>query len=218
MGRLVFRSLFFLVALAACGQNIARQPDHSETLHLAKPAIYLYPEKAIDVTVKLKLDGQLVGTYPELDPVTGAWNVVAYPDGSMLDKLDGRKYSYLFWEGDSGAFAIDFSSGFVVAGSDVRPFFRKTLTKLGLSASEINDFIVYWYPVLRNNPYNLIHFAGKEYRRVAHLEISPQPDTELRVFMTYRALDSPIVVSAQKIAPLVRRGFTVVEWGGAGVK
>ena len=47
------------------------------------------------------------------------------------------------------------------------------------------------------------------------LEISPQPDSVIRVLMLYKPLDSPIAVREQTLTTPERTGFTVVEWGGA---
>jgi hypothetical protein len=39
----------------------------------------------------------------------------------------------------------------------------------------------------------------------------------LRVFMVWKKLDGPLEVKPQKIEPFHRKGFTVVEWGGAEI-
>jgi len=36
----------------------------------------------------------------------------------------------------------------------------------------------------------------------------------LRVFTTFTPLDEPFEIEEQILAPFVRRGFAVVEWGG----
>jgi len=43
----------------------------------AKPAIYLYPEKEMDLSVKFKVNGSLTFSYPKY---LSGWNVTAYPD------------------------------------------------------------------------------------------------------------------------------------------
>ena len=45
--------------------------------------------------------------------------------------------------------------------------------------------------------------------------IRDRPDTVIRVFMDYEALDAPMKNIEPKLITPVRRGFTVVEWGGA---
>ena len=179
-----------------------------------KPVIYLYPEAEAEVTVRLDYKGRLTCTYPAPDP-DGAWRVTARPDGTLTDK-QGREYSYLFWEGASDGNPPDFSRGFVVKGSDTAAFLREKLAYMGLTPREYNEFIVYWLPRMQDNPWNLIAFQGKNYTDSAPLTVTPRPDSVLRVFMAYRPLNAPVSVPQQELTPFVRKGFTLVEWGGQG--
>ncbi len=180
----------------------------------SKPAIYLYPEAETEVSVRLEYQGRLTCTYPAPDP-DGAWRVTARPDGTLTDK-QGREYSYLFWEGASDETHPDFSRGFVVRGSDTAAFLREKLAYMGLTPREYNEFIVYWLPRMQGNPWNLIAFQGRNYTDSAPLTVTPEPDSVLRVFMAYRPLATPIVVPPLELTPFVRKGFTLVEWGGQG--
>ena len=182
--------------------------------NFAKPVIYLYPEAEMEVTVRLEYQGRLTCTYPAPDP-DGAWRVTARPDGTLTDK-QGREYSYLFWEGASDGTPPDFSRGFVVRGSDTAAFLREKLAYMGLTPREYNEFIVYWLPRMQDNPWNLIAFQGKNYTDSAPLTVTPEPDSVLRVFMAYRPLATPVAVPPQELTLFVRRGFTLVEWGGQG--
>ena len=180
----------------------------------AKPVIYLYPEAETEVTVRLEYKGRLTCTYPAPDP-DGAWHVTARPDGTLTDR-QGREYSYLFWEGASDGTPPDFSRGFVVRGSDTAAFLREKLAYMGLTPREYNEFIVYWLPRMQDNPWNLIAFQGRNYTDSAPLTVTPRPDSILRVFMAYHPLNAPVSVPLQELTPFVRRGFTLVEWGGQG--
>ncbi len=182
-----------------------------------KPVIYLYPEHEQDTVVQLDYAGKLVADYPALDQELGGWKVTAYPDAHLVDPRDGKEYSYLFWEGE-GKQRWDLSTGFVVKGSETRTFLQEILPRLGLTPREYNEFIVFWYPLMQNNRFNLIHFAGKEYTDTAKLTVTPEPDTVIRVFMVWKPLATAISIPAQQFAPTKRKGFTVVEWGGAKVK
>lgn len=179
-----------------------------------KPVIYLYPEKTMDVSVKLDYAGDLTVTYPTYD---NGWQVTAQPDGTLTNHADGLEYSYLFWEGN-GQLEVDFSEGFVVKGEDTAAFLQKTLSDMGLTPKEYNDFIVYWLPFMQENAYNLISFQQENYTEQAKLDIHPAPDSVLRVFMAFRSLEKPIEVKPQEFQPFERNGFTVVEWGGTEVK
>ena len=81
---------------------------------------------------------------------------------------------------------------FCVAGSDTAAFLEETLAALGLSEPEANAFIVYWLPRMRDNAYNLITFQQDAYTNAAKLDIEPAPDTVIRVFMVWQALDKAI--------------------------
>jgi hypothetical protein len=180
----------------------------------AKPVIYLYPTKQEDVSIKIELNGMLTCSYPEYGD---GWNVTAYPDGMLINKSDGREYSYLYWEG-KGAADWDMSQGFVVKGSDTVSFLQDKLEYLGLTAKELNEFIVYWLPLMKDNKYNLITFQTTAYENNAKLNITPKPDSILRVFMAYKALDNYIEIPEQRLRTFKRNGFTAVEWGGTEVK
>ncbi|MCX5700945.1 MAG: hypothetical protein NTZ63_05340 [Candidatus Omnitrophica bacterium] len=180
-----------------------------------KPVIYLYPARQQQVSVRLEYQGDIFVSYPEYDKNLKGWDVTAYPDGRIVNSSDKAEYSYIFWEGlPSQPTQWDFSKGFIVEGEKIAPFLQDTLGKLGLTPKEYNEFIVYWYPKMKNNKYNLIHFAQAEYEKLAPLEVTPKPDSVLRIFMVYKALDKKIDIVPQEIKPFVRSGFAVVEWGG----
>lgn len=178
-----------------------------------KPVIYLYPEKQTEVSVKLELDGGLTCTYPEYK---GGWNVTAEPDGTLTDST-GQTYNYLYWEGKTFA-QYDLSKGFCVKGKDTAKFLEYALKNLGLNRKEANEFIVYWLPLMQDNPYNIISFQTDIYTDAAKLEISPKPDTLIRVFMAWQASDNYVELPEQTLLAPERNGFTVIEWGGTEIK
>lgn len=178
-----------------------------------KPVIYLYPEKQTQLSVRLSLNGSLSCTYPAYN---NGWNVLANPDSTLIDEK-GQSYNYLYWEGDVYA-EYDMSRGFCVRGEDTAEFLEIALDKLGLTRREANEFIVYWLPLMQNNPYNLISFQGKEYTDNAVLEISQTPDTLIRVFMVWKPLTEYIEIAPQELDAPERNGFVVVEWGGAKIE
>jgi hypothetical protein len=177
-----------------------------------KPVIYLYPETETEVSVKLQLDGKLTCTYPAYN--TG-WNITAAPDGTLTDG-NGQTYNYLYWEGETAA-VWDMSKGFCVKGEDTAAFLEDALAKLGLNRKEANEFIVYWLPLMEQNPYNIISFQTDVYTNAAQLQVEPAPDTLIRVFMAWRAADAFTALEEQELTAPERTGFTVVEWGGTAV-
>ncbi len=178
-----------------------------------KPVIYLYPESVTEVSVKLKLDGELTCTYPKYE---SGWNVTASPDGTLTD-AEGQSYNYLYWEGITNV-EYDLSKGFCIKGEDTADFLEDALEKLGLNRREANEFIVYWLPLMEHNPYNVISFQTDIYTDAAKLTVTPEPNTLIRVFMAWQGTDEYISLPEQEFTAPSRKGFTVVEWGGAEVK
>lgn len=179
-----------------------------------EPLIYLYPKYPIEVKIFLdKVD--LTKTEPDYN---GGWRLIAYPNGDIYSPIKQRKYPYLFWEGSAPLPSSPVAQE-VVEQAEVHNYFENTLTILGLNNKEKQDFEKYWEPKFNNSPYYLISFYdAKQINQVAPLNIIPSPDTTIRLLMTYEEIDNNKV----KITPMrldnyqtpLRRGFTVVEWGG----
>lgn len=178
-----------------------------------KPVIYFYPEEETKILVNLDFEGRLTATYPEYN---GGWKVTATPDGTLFDE-SGKEYYCLYWEGISDT-EYDFSKGFCVPGNKTAAFLEDSLSKLGLSPREANEFIIYWLPRLEQNAYNLISFQNEIYTNSAKLDICPAPDTLIRVFMAWKPLDEPVEIEPQELTSPERKGFVAVEWGGTEVK
>ena len=179
-----------------------------------KPLIYLYPTKEEEIIVKLKNDELLTVTYPEYK---GKWDVIAKEDGTLLDKETKREYYGLFWEGRNKKTKRE-EEGFVVEGKKASIFLEEKLKVLGLTDKEANEFILFWYPILKENKYNYIRFeTEEEINHYMPLEITPKPDTVIRILMEYEPLDKRIKVKEQALTTKERIGFTVVEWGGTKI-
>ena len=185
-----------------------------EEWYIHAPIIYLYDDECREATVKLDLNGELTCTYPTYND---GWTVKTSPDGTLTD-ANGRKYEYLFWEADLNM-EPDTTRGFCVKNSDTAAFLEEALAELGLSDTEANTFIMYWLPVMEENPYNMIYFQTDVYENAAKLEVTPTPDTIVRVNMFFQASDEYVEIEEQDLSSMnpsldERKGFVVVEWGG----
>lgn len=184
-------------------------PGSLNPYEVYKPVIYLYPEEETEVSVTLDLDGFFTFTEPAYED---GWTVTAAPDGTLTDR-NRHVYPYLFWEAQLNT-EYDFSTGFCVKGSDTEAFLRESLKTLGLNRQETEDFIGFWLRYMKDNPYNVISFQTTAFTDAAKLNISPQPDTTIRVFMAWYPSDEAVVLPAQTLNSAQRSGFTAVEWGG----
>ena len=212
--RIMFYLLIFIASsLIIFGLMYQREGDPVNII-LAKPVIYLYPEKEMEVFVDVSVDnGEIFVTYPEKND---GWLVTATPDGKIIDE-NGITHNYLFWEAKANI-EFDLSEGFVVEGKNSVEFLQEKLSYLGLNQNEINEFIVYWLPYMINNPYNLVSFQWENYDKFAPLKIEPNPDSIQRVYMALKPLDEYVEIPEQQLEKFERAGFTVIEWGGSLIK
>lgn len=177
-----------------------------------KPVVYLYPQQKENVSVQVKVSGGMPISIPEYKQ---GWNVIASPDGTLYHPATKQTYPYLFWEGRSNQIMPESKKGFVVKKEDVHKLLEEKLTKLGLNSKERTDFEEFWEPRMQAAPYYFVTFLGKrEMDTLAPMNITPKPDTIIRIFMDFKPLDKPIAVQGYEIKTPKRTGFTVVEWGG----
>ena len=177
-----------------------------------KPVIYIYPEEDnTEVTVTLSNPDRITCSYPEYND---GWQVIADKDGTIRQYGKDREYYSLYWEGLINA--KEMKDGFVVKGEDTAEFLEEKLAILGLTDKEAEEFIIYWLPKLEGNKYNLIRFLSmEELNEEMELKVSPEPETLIRIQMQYKPLASYQEIPKQKLTPVERKGFTVVEWGGS---
>lgn len=181
-----------------------------------KPIIYIYPKEETQVNVKLLKEQNITCSYPKY--TSDGWNVIAKPNGDLIELYTNRKLYSLYWEGINTV-ELKMNEGFVVKGKDSANFLEEKLEILGLNEREAQEFIIYWLPKLENNKYNFIRFQSiDEINNNMPIEITPTPDTIIRVIMEWKGLDKYIEVPEQKLTKFDRKGFTVVEWGGTEVK
>ncbi len=191
--------------------NIQRE----STLHLVlkKPVIYVYPEKAMNVSVSINIkEGKFTVVYPKFNEGDNSWKIRANPNGDI--EINNRKYPYLFYECDS-YFNQETNEGFIVDDKTASDFLEEKLKFLGLNDKEMTDFITFWLPVLLNNKLSLCSFQTQAFFDHIPLSVSPKPDTLIRIFLSIKKIDAPIEIKEQKLEHHERKGFTVVEWGGS---
>lgn len=183
-----------------------------------KPIIYLYPENEIQINVKLGYPELATCVYPEYDLKSG-WNVLAKPNGDLIDFNTNRNLYALYYESKNKKEYNVTDEGFVVKREDTVKFLEEKLAILGLNDREAEEFIIYWLLKLQENEYNYIRFASMdEINENMPLEFSQQPDTLIRILMTYKGLNAPIQVKEQNLEKIERKGFIAVEWGGSEIK
>lgn len=75
-----------------------------------------------------------------------------------------------------------------------------------------NKFIQFWLPILEKNEINFIHFwINDDYNGICKSQITPKPDSEIRLFMDFYNLENPIEIQMQKLIPIDTNGFTYIN-------
>lgn len=176
----------------------------------AAPNIYLYPEEASNISVKLTiLDEYGYFTLTEPEHGDGGWDVWVEPDGL----IDGT-YNYLYY---AGVHKTEFQEieGWAVEEEDVFRWFEDKMLQIGFNQNEIDDFIEYWLEHLPPSPCYHIYPQDTEIvdARVA-IDIIPEPDTLERLWFFIDTVDfCEAILEPEERSPFFRNGFTVVEWG-----
>ncbi len=179
-----------------------------------KPVIYLYPESKVSVDVEVVTDGKIVVSDPHY-PAGGWKNVIAEPSGTIF--YQGKKYSQLYYETsvqDNG----EIKNGIIISSNNLDPKLDEIITRLGLTGREKEEFLDYWLPRLHGlgSKYILFSLIDSETKNMHDkLIINPEPETRIEFIAYFKPLNKPIDISELKLTePPVRRGFTIVEWGG----
>ena len=186
------------------------RPEHIPSDMNRKPIIYLYPTEETQVNIKLWTPKNLSHTYPKYN--WEKWrNVIAQPNWDLEDMDTWRKLYALYreWKSD---IPTNFDEWFVVAWKDIISFLEEKLAILWLNERESEEFIVYWLPQMEGNEYNLIRFETiEEQDENMPLNITPKPDTVIRVMMDWKSIDEPVDIPEQQLITPERTWFTVVE-------
>jgi len=167
-----------------------------------KPVIYLYPKETMDISVELNIKKSKFTTiYPKFNE-KNKWDVRAKPNGDIL--INDRVYPYLFWEADSYS-PFDTNEGFIVSEENAEKFLEEKLEILGLNEKEKTDFITFWLPVLLKNKLSLCSFQSKKFFDDMELNVTPKPDSLIRVFLIIKKIDAPINIKEQKLVANERK-------------
>lgn len=189
--------------------------DAAHSICWDKPVIYLYSDRVLNnVSVMLDLPGIVTTSIP-VYPSAGWQNLTVKPGGKI--DYERREYTELYYESSVTKNIVP-QTGYVFLTSDLPKMLDNLLTQLGLKASEKEEFFSYWLPKLYalHKPYIFVGILTPEEKEsVDKVIIKPEPDTTIAFLAYFKGLSIayfpiPPVLSS----PPLRKGFTMVEWGG----
>ncbi len=174
-----------------------------------KPNIYIYPAEEINIEVKISFPnvGEIIESIPNYN---NGWLVNVKPGG-----LINNYYGYLFYE----CKVPDLTQkiyGWIIAKDSLQSFFVKNMHSSGFNQKEINDFIEYWIPLLKDFTYYEIYPQYKTtLEKMSVLEFSIIPENIFRLQYLIKGRDDKnINLPAPQIENAKREGFYIMEWGG----
>ncbi|MBP5184947.1 MAG: hypothetical protein J6113_07560, partial [Lachnospiraceae bacterium] len=134
--------------------------------------------------------------------------------------VDGKECDYLFYECLVPATEFETGPGFLLPVQDRKAILSDLLDKYGFNAKEKADFLEFWLEYLdADTAYLMIPQTQEMVDKVMPLDLSIPADTVYRIWFGF----APVCEDASQISvlpealirPIIREGFTVVEWGGA---
>ncbi len=172
-----------------------------------KPNIYIYPEKAIDLTVKISFPkgGEIVKSIPKY---SDGWSFKV----DSLGKID-KKWNYLFYESIQPD-EWQKKAGWLLKKDTLLTFFENNMNSYGFSTQEIKDFTDYWIPRLKKEKYLVFPQLKTEIDPLVKLHFSKDPKQILRLFYVIKECKEDILLKSPHIPQkFLRKGFFVTEWG-----
>jgi hypothetical protein len=206
--------LIICVMMFGCADWFGNDDDDDDTKGggggaAAAPNIYLYPETAGNISVKLTFtDVSSVFTHTDPEYADG-WNVWVEPSGLIDDS-----YDYLYYAGELRS-RFQLKEGWAVEEEIVFQWFEEIMLEMGFNQNETDDFIEYWVEHLPPSP--CYHIYPQDTDLVgAHvaIDIEPVPDTLERMWFYIDKTDHcEALLEPEGVVPFEREGFTVIEWG-----
>ena len=186
--------------------------DQSQEIVEKKPIVYFYPEEEMDLTIKFPDEERLLTTYPKYND---GWNIHLNKDGTFTTGDSDREYYAIYFDAISN-YECKFDEGFYVTKDNAISFLEEKMDYIGFNNHEVNEFMMYWLPILENNERSLVYFEQTEERNEeSPLEFSINPDTLIRTIIHIKKVDEEVNIPEQQLTHYERNGFVVTEWGGA---
>ncbi len=111
--------------------------------------------------------------------------------------------------------AFQTEEGFLVPAGKRDEVFRRVLADYGFNEQETADFIEYWSDYLKGGTdYLMYPMLTDGVDAAMPVSFSVNPDSITRIWFGFAHHDES-EIKKPEITPIERKGFTVVEWGGA---
>lgn len=229
--RLILFLLFIIIVLTATALTIPTMVNRTH-----KPAIYLYSDES--VVVSLKLDNLLLKDIV-IPNYSNGWSILVKKDGWLSDlkpeKTDCSKlpdgfgfeyakeacrtndYPYIYWDGTTFKKLPQKHLGWFVKKEDFEEFLNQKSDEMGMNKAEKSEFVRYWTYKTANYPANgfwVYFLQNEEVDKYIKLKVSPMPQSWNRVQIVITPESASKTSLPYPLKKITREGLTLVEWGG----
>ena len=177
-----------------------------------KPIVYFYPENEMDLSINYVNEDKLLTTYPKYN---NGWDIRLNKNGTFVTDASNREYYALYFD-ELPNYKCSFGEGFYVNKDNAINFLEEKMDFIGYTNREVDEFMMYWLPILESNKHSLVYFEQTEERNEeCPLIFSTNPDTLIRTIIHIKKVDGEVNIPEQQLKHYDRKGFVVTEWGGA---
>jgi hypothetical protein len=182
------------------------------------PAIWLYPERELDVEIKLSFSGRGFMT-TSAPAYNDRWRIHVDPTQPFnkysSTYVDDPWVPHLDYDGfREGTFQT--SAGWCIEQQSLFAWQRSQLKEIGFLDSEIDEANIDYARMLLNRRYPEPYFAI--YPQVTSiveasvaLEITPRADTTYRLWLYFVPVEKRLELRTPEVPRIERKGFTLIE-------
>lgn len=114
----------------------------------------------------------------------------------LFDFNRNRNFSYIFWEAETNVHSnnlfsefFSYNKKFFFSKNEIEDKLDLLLRRKGLNEVESQDLITYWLPNFYEKDYVAVTFFDEDtYNEFANLEVFPQPENIIRIFLLFKTL------------------------------
>lgn len=181
----------------------------SNQVGVYKPNIYFYAPESLEIDVEFLEEHLLTETIPEY---AYGWGTIVCGDGKII--CQDETYDFLFYESLADVELFEKETGWIIYADTRREQLLEVLALYEFNEKETADFMEFWMEKLEAGVDYVMYPQDTEcVDRQMPIVIIPEPTEITRIWFGFEKYVDQEIATPQ-VEPIVREGFTVVEWGG----
>lgn len=185
------------------------QAKPSSKVNVYKPNIYFYSDNPMNINVEFLEEQLLTETIPEYFL---GWDTYVHGDGKIT--CQEEEFDFLFYESLASREMAQQEYGWIIYAATREEQLLRILAEYDFNEKETYDFMEFWMEMLEDGvDYVMYPQNTKDVDKQMPIRIMPEPEEITRIWFGFEKYNGQAVERAEFV-PIVRKGFTIVEWGG----